>query len=141
MLPRERLGYPRRPGGSLTAVPPSLVRPGIRDSKVEPGMKLPGQDRYDYSSLPERPVYEWPNGSRLAFTLCNNIELFAYRAGLGSDNAVVGAAQTQRNYAWRDYGNRVGIWNCFDLLDEYDLPGRTTSMRPSWMPARRSSSG
>ena len=86
-------------------------------------MKLPGQDRYDYSSLPERPVYEWPNGSRLAFTLCNNIELFAYRAGLGSDNAVVGAAQTQRNYAWRDYGNRVGIWNYFDLLDEYGLPG------------------
>jgi allantoinase len=26
------------------------------------------------------------------------------------------------NYSWRDYGNRVGIWNYFDVLDEYDLP-------------------
>ncbi len=86
-------------------------------------MKLPAHDRYDYSPLPARPVYEWPNGARLAFTICNNIEHFAFRAGLGSDTTTANAAQTQRNYAWRDYGNRVGIWLYFDLLDEYGLPG------------------
>jgi allantoinase len=86
-------------------------------------MKLLRHDRYDFSALPKRPTYEWPNGSRLAFTLCNNIEYFAFRAGLGSDNAMVGSAQSQRNFAWRDYGNRVGIWHYFDLLDEYGLPG------------------
>lgn len=26
------------------------------------------------------------------------------------------------NYAWRDYGNRVGIWRMFDLFDELELP-------------------
>ena len=33
------------------------------------------------------------------------------------------AAQSQRNYAWRDYGNRVGLWYYLDLLDEFALPG------------------
>lgn len=86
-------------------------------------MKLPGHDRYPYRALPKRPVYEWPNGTRLAVTFNNNIEHFAFRAGLGSDSAVGAAAQNQRNYAWRDYGNRVGLWYFLDLLDEYDAPG------------------
>ena len=30
--------------------------------------------------------------------------------------------QTQRNYAWRDYGLRVGVWRVFDMLDELNLP-------------------
>lgn len=85
-------------------------------------MKLPRHDRYDYSAIPKRPVYDWPGGKRLAVTLCNNIEHFAFCAGLGSDSATGTAAQSQRNYAWRDYGNRVGIWNYFDVLDEYELP-------------------
>ena len=33
------------------------------------------------------------------------------------------APQNQRNYAWRDYGNRVGLWNYLDVLDEYGVPG------------------
>jgi allantoinase len=85
-------------------------------------MKLPEHDRYEYSAIHKRPTYEWPNGARLAFTLCNNVEHFAFRAGIGSDSAAPGSAQTQRNFAWRDYGNRVGIWSYFDLLDEYGLP-------------------
>jgi allantoinase len=86
-------------------------------------MKLPYHDRYDYVPLPERKTYEWPNGTRLAFTINNNIEYFAYKAGLGVDQAVPGSpAQSHRNYAWRDYGNRVGIWYYFDMLDEYGLP-------------------
>ncbi len=85
-------------------------------------MQLPGHHRYRYSPISKRPVYEWPNGTRLAVNFCNNIEHFAYRAGLGSDNVSANAPQTQRNFAWRDYGNRVGVWNYFDLLDEYGVP-------------------
>jgi allantoinase len=54
---------------------------------------------------------------------CNNIEHFAYRAGVGPDSTGEGQAQNQRNYAWRDYGNRVGLWYYLDLLDEFALPG------------------
>jgi hypothetical protein len=74
-------------------------------------MKLPSHGRYLHSAIPRRPTYEWPNGAQLAVVLCNNIEAFAFRAGLGSDSTGAAAPQSQRNYAWRDYGNRVGLWN------------------------------
>jgi allantoinase len=86
-------------------------------------MKLPHHNRYPYSAIPKRKTYEWPGGKRLAVNFSNNIEIFAFRAGLGSDSAVIGAPQSHRNYAWRDYGNRVGLWNYLDVLDEYGLPG------------------
>ena len=85
-------------------------------------MDIKYHDRYSFSALPDRPVYDWPEGKRLAVCLCNNIEWFSFMTGLGSDHTVPGAAQTTRNYAWRDYGNRVGLWYLFDLLDELGLP-------------------
>ena len=78
--------------------------------------------RYDYRPIVERPVFDWPEGKRLAVAICNNIEVFSFGDGLGSDSASLLAPQTSRNYAWRDYGNRVGQWYLFDLLDEYELP-------------------
>ena len=86
-------------------------------------VKLPHHNRYPYSAIPSRKTYEWPGGKRLAVNISNNIEIFAFRAGLGSDSATGTAPQNQRNYAWRDYGNRVGLWNYLDLLDEYGVPG------------------
>jgi allantoinase len=86
-------------------------------------MKLPAQQRYAHSAIPSRPVYDWPGGKRLALLVVNNIEHFAYRAGLGSDSTgPAPALQNQRNYAWRDYGNRVGLWNLLDTLDELGIP-------------------
>jgi peptidoglycan/xylan/chitin deacetylase (PgdA/CDA1 family) len=90
-------------------------------------MELRHHNRYDYSALPERPVYQWPGGKSLALCICNNLEIFSYREGLGSDSAVMGAPQTHRNYAWRDYGNRVGQWYLFDMLDELGLPASHNS--------------
>lgn len=86
-------------------------------------MKLPAHGRYDYVPITRRPVYDWPEGRRLAVFFCNNIEHFAFRAGLGIDSTGPAATQTQVNYAWRDYGNRVGLWHYLDLLDEFGLPG------------------
>jgi len=85
-------------------------------------LHLRHHDRYEYSPLPERPDFTWPGGKRLSVAICNNIEIFSYCDGLGSDSASIAAPQTSRNYAWRDYGNRVGQWYLFDLLDELGLP-------------------
>jgi hypothetical protein len=85
-------------------------------------MKLPAQNRYDYSVIHERPDYSWPDGKRLAFCVVLNVEHYAFLKGWGWDPAKIGEPQTQRNYAWRDYGNRVGIWRIFDLLDALKLP-------------------
>jgi hypothetical protein len=44
-------------------------------------------------------------------------------AGIGNDPfAGTTGPQTQRNFAWRDYGVRVGIWRVFDMLDEMQMP-------------------
>ena len=84
---------------------------------------FPSHPRYDYSMIDRRPVYDWPGGKRLAVYIGTNVEYFAFGAGAGSDPAFgAGGRQTQRNYAWRDYGHRVGIWRLFDLLDELKLP-------------------
>ncbi len=85
-------------------------------------LKLPAHGRYDYSAIHERRDYSWPNGKRLAFYIALNIEHFAFGTGIGMDPMNRGGPQTQRNYAWRDYGNRVGIWRLFDMLDALKLP-------------------
>jgi hypothetical protein len=87
-----------------------------------PLLTLRKHGRYDYVPITERPDFSWPDGKRLAVCICNNIEVFSFLSGLGSDGAAIGAPQTSRNYAWRDYGNRVGQWYLFDLLDEYGFP-------------------
>ena len=85
-------------------------------------MKLPTNNRYDYVSIKDRIPYEWPNGTRLAVCLSNNVEHFAYKAGLGLNDSAVSAPADYRSYAWRDYGNRIGIWRMFDVFDDLDIP-------------------
>ena len=83
---------------------------------------LPKHNRYDYTAIVDRPAYHWPGAKRLAFCAVTNIEVYAFRKGAGWDPSKAGAPQNQRNYAWRDYGNRVGIWRLFDLFDQLGLP-------------------
>lgn len=83
---------------------------------------LPSHGRYVYSALPARPVYDWPNGTRLAVYLGLNLEHFAFGEGLGAELAPGGAQPDVLNYAWRDYGNRVGVWRLLTLFDELGWP-------------------
>ena len=86
-------------------------------------LKLPSHGRYDYVPITKRARYDWPDGKRLAFYIGLNIEHFAFMAGRGNDPFQGGAAiQTQRNFAWRDYGLRVAVWSVFDMLDQLNLP-------------------
>ncbi|MCW1840507.1 polysaccharide deacetylase family protein [Prosthecomicrobium hirschii] len=84
--------------------------------------RLAGHGRYDYSALPHRPVWAWPNGARLAVYVAVNMEHFAFGEGLGAELAPGGPQPDVLNYAWRDYGNRVGVWRLIDLLDDLALP-------------------
>ncbi len=86
-------------------------------------LQLPAHGRYQYSAIDNRPVYDWPEGKRLAFYIGLNVEHFAFMAGMGNDPFTrTSGPQTQRNFAWRDYGLRVGIWRVFDMLDELHMP-------------------
>jgi peptidoglycan/xylan/chitin deacetylase (PgdA/CDA1 family) len=83
---------------------------------------LPSHGRYGYAPWPDRPRYTWPNGAKLALYLGVNLEHFAYGEGLGAELAPGGPQPDVMNYAWRDYGNRVGGWRLLELLDELKLP-------------------
>ncbi|MBN8965503.1 MAG: polysaccharide deacetylase family protein [Rhizobiales bacterium] len=83
---------------------------------------LPGHQRYDYSPVTRRADYSWPDNKRLAFYIATNIEVFAFETGIGPDPIGVSDMQTHRNFAWRDYGNRIGVWYLFDLYEELGLP-------------------
>lgn len=78
--------------------------------------------RYDYSPITQRPKYLWPNGAGLAVYIAINLECFSFGEGLGAELAPGGPQPDVLNYAWRDYGNRVGASRLAQLLDELDLP-------------------
>ena len=80
-------------------------------------MKLKTHDRYDYSPLRGRPDYSWPGGKRLAVYFALNLEHFSYGEGLGAELSPGGPQPDILNYAWRDYGNRVGAWYMLDAFD------------------------
>ncbi|MEM7488163.1 MAG: polysaccharide deacetylase family protein [Pseudomonadota bacterium] len=79
-------------------------------------------DRYPHSNIVDRPDFDWPGGRRLAVYLGINLECFDFGAGLGAKLAPSEPEPDVLNYAWRDYGNRVGVWRMLELLDELDLP-------------------
>lgn len=84
-------------------------------------MKLPYHNRYSYSPIVQRPDFSWPEGKRLAFYVALNVEHFIF-GGSGHFPVAAGHAPDHKNYAWREYGVRVGIWRILDLLDELKLP-------------------
>ena len=82
----------------------------------------PGHARYPYSPIKARPTYRWPGDAGLAVYVAVNLEVFAFGEGLGAELAPGGPQPDVLNYAWRDYGNRVGAWRMIDLLDALKLP-------------------
>ncbi len=85
-------------------------------------MSLPHHGRHDYTPITRRPVYDWPNGRRLAVYIGLNLEHFAFGEGLGAELAPGGPQPDVLNYAWRDYGNRVGVWRLLALFEQLSLP-------------------
>jgi peptidoglycan/xylan/chitin deacetylase (PgdA/CDA1 family) len=85
-------------------------------------MRRLNHGRYPYSALPHRPVYDWPGGKRLAVYFALNLETFSFGEGLGARLAPALGEPDVLNYAWRDYGNRVGAWRLRDAFDEAGLP-------------------
>jgi hypothetical protein len=79
-------------------------------------------DRFRYSAIVQRPDFNWPNGRRLAIHVCLNLEHFAYGEGLGISYSPGLPHPNTYNWAWREYGNRVGVWRLLELFDEFRLP-------------------
>ena len=57
------------------------------------------------------------------FTSRWNLEHFSFGEGLGAQLAPSGGIEPDvLNYAWRDYGNRVGVWRMLAEFDRLSLP-------------------
>jgi allantoinase len=85
-------------------------------------MTLPTHDRYDYVPISRRVPYAWPGGKRLAVYVGLNLEHFAFGEGLGAELAPGGPQPDVLNYAWRDWGNRVGAWRMLEMFDKLGWP-------------------
>lgn len=83
---------------------------------------LRSHGRFRYSAIVDRPAFDWPDGKRLAFYIAMNFEHFAYGEGLGISYSPGIPHPNTYNWAWREYGNRVGIWRLIELFDELGLP-------------------
>lgn len=77
-----------------------------------------------YSPLVDRPSITWPGGRQVAVWLVLNVEHYEYvpppETGRTTWDRVV-AAPDVREYAFRDYGNRVGLWRCLEAFDRVAL--------------------
>ncbi len=76
-------------------------------------------DRYDDSFIFERKPFAWPGNATLAIWIVPNVEVWRYDSPGGqaitpNDRGIVPDVV---NYAWREYGLRVGLWRIADVLD------------------------
>jgi allantoinase len=83
---------------------------------------LRSHDRYPYSPIVDRPVYEWPNGTRLAVYIAVNVEVFPFGEGMAPELSARQPEPDVWNFSSRDWGNRVGIWRLLELLDAHEIP-------------------
>ena len=91
---------------------------------------------YDFVPMPERKPLKWPDGKRLAMFVTFNLEYWdltkdteeSYYAGGPSilPDPLPGNVADIPNYTWREYGQRVGIWRLFDIMDKAGVPASCT---------------
>ena len=79
-----------------------------------------------YVPITRRPKLTWPGGARVALWVNPNIEFFGLDDVMpGNLNERVSREHARipnvRNWAVRDYGNRVGIWRIMEVLSRYGI--------------------
>jgi allantoinase len=86
-------------------------------------MPLPSHNRFTYSPIGDRPASRWPNGAGLAVYVAVAVEHFSYNAdGLGLSYSPGIPHPNTYNWAWREYGNRVGAWRLLEALTASAIP-------------------
>lgn len=84
-------------------------------------------DLYPYRNMPGRTPLEWPGGAKVAFAPVVYLEHWPYEATRGGYadprfRDPYGSFQPDyRTHTWREYGNRIGIFRLFEVLDRYGL--------------------
>jgi allantoinase len=79
---------------------------------------------YEWSMLHERPLVSWPGGGRVAVWVTVALQFFPLDQSATPFKAPGGMVTPYpdlRHYTLRDYGNRVGVFRVFKLLDRLGI--------------------
>jgi peptidoglycan/xylan/chitin deacetylase (PgdA/CDA1 family) len=94
--------------------------------KSEAHKRMLPTDRVSYSAIPERPVLHLPSGARMAVWLIVNVEEWDPTKPMPRTvlTPPAGGVPTPDvpNWAWNEYGNRVGFWRILNVIDEFRVP-------------------
>jgi allantoinase len=102
-------------------------RPKTRKSKpAKKGPMLP-TDRLAYSPITERAPLQLPNGARMVVWVIVNVEEWDATQPMPRTVLTPPAGGSPMpdvpNWAWHEYGNRVGFWRFIQVFDEFAIPG------------------
>ena len=82
-------------------------------------------ERIAYSPIVSRPRLELPGGARLAVWVIINVEEWDINQAMPRTVLTPPAGGTPTpdvpNWAWHEYGNRVGFWRMLEVLDEFRI--------------------
>jgi allantoinase len=83
------------------------------------------QERISYSPINDRPRLELPGGARLAVWVIVNVEEWNPRETMPRTVLTPPAGGSPMpdipNWAWHEYGNRVGFWRFVEVLDHFKI--------------------
>lgn len=80
--------------------------------------------RFSYSPIVDREPLRFPNGARVAVWVIPNIEHFHFDKPSTSITSVTAHLKPDvLNYAWRDFGVRVGIWRMMEVMERHGVKG------------------
>ena len=83
------------------------------------GTTLRSHGRFEYSPIVGRPDFSWPGSRRLAVYVALCVEHFSYgESGLGLSYSPGIPHPNTYNWAWREYGNRVGGWRLLEMFEQ-----------------------
>src|SRR6195256_4069609 len=84
-------------------------------------------ERIAYSPIATRPPLKLPNGARMAVWVIVNVEEWAPKQTMPRTVLTPPAGGSPPpdipNWAWHEYGNRVGFWRILKVFDEFKIPG------------------
>ena len=104
------------------------TRPG-KSAKAKPKLKrrMIPSDRVAYSAISERAPLKLPSGARMAVWVIVNVEEWDPTQPMPRTVLTPPAGGSPSpdipNWAWHEYGNRVGFWRFVEVFDEFSIPG------------------
>ncbi len=83
-------------------------------------------ERISYSAINQRPPLKLPGGARMAVWVIVNVEEWDATQPMPRTVLTPPAGGSPSpdipNWAWHEYGNRVGFWRLLKVFDEFKLP-------------------